>query len=193
MGEIIFDAACTLNGYLAAENHSLDWLFQVPGAQEPDPSLYPSDATVHVQGANTYLWMLEHEELLAHPDRWQELYGQRPTFVFSSRTLPIPRGADVRVRDQPVARALEEIRRAAGEGDIWVFGGGELVGEFFDAKALDRLALTIAPVTLAGGAPVLPRNIAATQLQLMHCAAAGEFARLVYEVRYPDNVAGPQQ
>ena len=185
MGQIIFDAACTLNGFLADEQHSLQWLFEVPGAGEPDPSLFPSHAAVHVEGANTYLWVLEHEDLLGHPQRWQELYGNKPTFVFTSRDLPIPRGADVRLVSGVVADALPGIREAAGDGDIWVLGGGELVGQFIDARALDRLALTIAPATLRGGAPVLPRNIGADQLQLVHAAQTGPFARLVYEVGFP--------
>lgn len=48
MSEIIFDAAVSLNGYLADENHGLQWLFDVPGAQEPDPDLLPKNVGVHV-------------------------------------------------------------------------------------------------------------------------------------------------
>ena len=77
---------------------------------------------------------------------------------------------------------LDEIREAADGGDIWVMGGGDLVGQFHDADALDRIALTIAPATLDGGAPLLPRNIGADRLRLIEARPAGPFARLVYEV-----------
>jgi dihydrofolate reductase len=65
---------------------------------------------------------------------------------------------------------------------VWLVGGGELVGQLFDAGALDEVALTVAPVFLDGGAPLLPRRIESDRLRLLSAAAHGQFARLVYEV-----------
>lgn len=183
MGEIIFDAAITLNGYLADENHSLSWLFDVPGAHEPDPDLLPKGVSVHVEGANTYLWMLEHENLLAEPAKWQQFYGSIPTYVFTTRQLPVPDGADVRFISGSVSAALPAIRQAAGGNNIWVLGGGELLGQFLDVGALDLLALTVAPATVAGGAALLPRTIGSERLELVEARQAGPFARLVYRVK----------
>ncbi|MDN6567150.1 MAG: hypothetical protein L0K65_08925, partial [Actinomyces sp.] len=95
MARIIFDTAATLNGWIADDQGSLSWLFEVEGGTEPDPDLLPAGATVLVEGSPTYEWMLREEDLLAHPERWQQVFGPRPTFVFTSRDLPIPRGADV--------------------------------------------------------------------------------------------------
>ncbi len=53
---------------------------------------------VLVQGSTTDEWVLRQERLLAEPDRWRSFYGERPTVVFSTRELPIPEGADVRLR-----------------------------------------------------------------------------------------------
>lgn len=183
MGRIIFDSATTLNGWIADEAHSLDWLFSVEGGDEPAEGLYPSRAAVLVEGSTTYEWVLEHEKLMEFPERWAELYGEKPTFVFSSRELPIPDGADVRVVSGPVAEALPAIRAAAGDGDIWVVGGGELAGQFLDIGALDEIALSIAPVALAAGAPLLPRRLESDRLRLASVRQVGQFARLVYEVR----------
>ncbi|WP_347040277.1 dihydrofolate reductase family protein [Glutamicibacter halophytocola] len=72
---------------------------------------------------------------------------------------------------------------AAGEKNIWVLGGGELLGQFLDIDAIDTLALTIAPAALAGGAQLLPRNIGGDRLELAEARPAGPFARLVYRVR----------
>lgn len=182
MSQIIFDAAVSLNGFLADEQRSLQWLFDVPGALEPDASLLPKDVAVHVEGASTYLWMLEHEQLLEHPEKWQEFYPGIITYVFTTRDLPIPAGAEVRLVSGPVAGVLPELREAAGQKHIWVLGGGELLGQFFDVDAIDTLALTIAPAALASGAPVLPRTISSERLQLIEARQAGPFARLVYQV-----------
>lgn len=184
MGRIVFDTATSLNGWIADEQHSLSWLFAVDGGTEPDPRLIP-DAAVLVEGSTTYEWVLAHEDVLAHPERWAGFHGHRPTFVFTTRELPVPEGADVRFVSGPVADALPAIRAAAGDGDIWVVGGGELAGQFLDAGALDEIAVSIAPALLTGGAPLLPRRVEADRLRLVSTRAAGQFARLVYEVTPP--------
>lgn len=183
MGKIVFDAAVTLNGFLADENHSLQWLFEVEGADDLDPGLLPTDVAVHVEGANTYLWVLEHEKFMDEPAKWQAYYGERPTYVFTHRDLPIPEGADVRFLQGQVAQHLPELRATAGDGNIWVLGGGELLGQFLDIDELDELALTIAPATVASGASLLPRAICSHRLHLVEARQAGPFARLRYVVR----------
>ncbi len=182
MGSIIYDTATTLNGYLADENHSLDWLFAVEGGQEPTPEQYPADARVLVYGSHTYEWVLREENLLAEPAKWQALWEDKPTFIFTSRDLPIPEGADVRLIRGSVAEALSAIRAAAGDGDIWVMGGGDLAGQFLDAGALDTIALSVAPAALPGGAPLLPRRLGPDRLSLVSAGAQGQFARLIYRV-----------
>ena len=182
MGAIIFDTATTLNGFLADEHNSLDWLFAVDGGEHPDAGLFPADAAVMVEGSTTYAWVLAESDILAHPEKWQEFHGHKPVFVFTTRDLPAPQGADIRFVAGPVADALPAIREAAGGGDIWVVGGGDLAGQFFDAGALDRIAVSVAPATLPAGAPLLPRRIGPDRLRLRSAHAAGQFARLVYDV-----------
>ena len=48
---------------------------------------------------------------------------------------------------------------AAGDRNVWIVGGGDLAGQFADAGLLDEVIVSIAPVTLGGGAPLLPRRI----------------------------------
>ena len=75
------------------------------------------------------------------------------------------------------------LRDAAGDGNIWVVGGGDLAGQFFDAGALDRIAMSIAPVALDGGAPLFPRRVESDRLTLVSAEAVGQFARIIYDVR----------
>ncbi|MFM9377378.1 dihydrofolate reductase family protein [Gordonia sp. VNK21] len=182
MSRIVYDTATTLNGWIADEQDSLDWLFAVPGGDEPPEGTYPESATVLVMGSHTYEWVLRHEDLLTRPERWQEWYAGKHTFVFSSRALPIPDGADITLVSGPVADALPRLRAAAGGADIWVMGGGDLAGQFLDAGALDRIAVSVAPAALPGGAPLLPRRVGPDRLRLVSAEAVGPFARLVYEV-----------
>lgn len=182
MGRIVFDTATTINGWIADEDNSLAWLFAVGNGENPDEGLFPSNAAVLVEGSTTYEWVLAESDLLAHPERWQDFHGHRPTFVFTTRRLPVPEGADVRFVSGPVADVLPAIRDAAGDGDIWVVGGGDLAGQFLDAGALDEIALSVAPVALTGGAPLLPRRVESDRLRLESVSAVGQFARLVYRV-----------
>ncbi|MGH1549870.1 dihydrofolate reductase family protein [Leifsonia poae] len=188
MGRIVFDTATTINGWIADEQNSLTWLFAVPGGEEPAEGLLPADATVMVEGRTTYEWVLAETDILAHPERWNEFHGERPCFVFTHRELPVPEGADIRFVSGSVADALPTIREAAGDGDIWVVGGGDLAGQFLDAGALDEIAISIAPVALTGGAPLLPRRVESDRLHLESAEAIGQFARLRYRVSGPVSV-----
>ncbi len=183
MGRIIFDTAASIDGFIADEDDSLAWLFATDGGQTPDDEVLPVNAGVLVEGSTTYEWVLAESDIVAHPERWQEFHGDRPTFVFTTRELPVPAGADVTFLRGPVRDALPRLRDAAGERDIWVVGGGDLAGQFFDAGVLDEIAVSVAPVTLGAGAPLLPRRIESDRLTLESAKAVGQFARLVYRVR----------
>jgi dihydrofolate reductase len=182
MGKIIFDTASTINGWIADEQNSLAWLFAVENGETPDAELLPQDTTVMVEGSTSYEWVLAESDILANPEKWEEFHGTKPVFVFTTRDLPVPDGADVRFVSGSVADALPAIREAAGDGTIWVVGGGDLAGQFLDAGALDELAISIAPVTLTGGAPLFPRRVESDRLRLESARAVGQFARLIYSV-----------
>lgn len=182
MTRTVYYTSTTLNGFLADENNSLAWLFAVDDTDGPDIAAFMDTMGVFVEGSTTYEWILREENLLAEPGKWQQFYGDKPTYVFTSRTLPVPDGADVRFVNGSVDAVLPEIVAAAGELDVWVVGGGELAGQFLDADALDELVLTIAPAALTGGAPLLPRNIGPERLTLRSATQFGAFAQLTYAV-----------
>ncbi|MDX2375425.1 dihydrofolate reductase family protein [Microbacterium sp. LRZ72] len=186
MTRFLFDTATSLDGFIADEANSLGWLFAVPHGTTPDDELLPSGHRVMVEGSTTYEWLLAESDLLAHPEKWHEFYGDRPVFVFTSRDLPVPEGADVRFVGGPVADALPVIRAAADGGDVWVVGGGDLAGQFLDAGALDRIAISIAPVALGAGAPLFPRRIESDRLTLIEAKAVGQFARVIFDVQRAD-------
>lgn len=192
MPRVLFFTATTLNGFLADEHDSLDWLFAVPGADSPGESYdhFLAGIGVLVMGSTTYEWVLDHERLLEHPEKWTQYYADRPTFVFSSRRLrPVP-GADVRFVSGAVQDHWPAIAHAAGALDVWVMGGGDLVGQFDDAGHLDELAVSVAPATLPSGRPLLPRRIGSDRLRLLSVAQAGQFAELRYAVSRQAHPAG---
>lgn len=187
MTQFVYYTAATLNGFLADQDHSLEWLFAVEGTDGPDMAGFMDTVGVFVEGSSTYEWVLKAENLLAEPRKWQQFYGARPTYVFTSRELPVPDGADVRFVSGDVAAVLVDITSSAGSRDVWVVGGGDLAGQFLDCGSLDRLVLTLAPAALISGAPLLPRNVGAGQLKLQSASQQGEFAVLTYAVQGREN------
>jgi dihydrofolate reductase len=80
--------------------------------------------------------------------------------------------ASVRFARDDVRCVHDEMTQAAGGKDLWVVGGGDLVGQFHDAGLLDEVWLQYAPVTLGSGAPVLPRHV---ELRLEEVARNHDF------------------
>ncbi|WGL53883.1 dihydrofolate reductase family protein [Nocardioides sp. BP30] len=186
MTRFVYATATSLDGFLADADNSLDWLFAVDGGEDSIAGLsaFVEGVTVMVEGSTTYRWVVEHEDLMAAPRRWQEFYGEKVTFVFSSRTdLPLVPGADIRVLSGPVEAHAELLRDAAAGKDVWIVGGGDLAGQFWEAGLLDEIMLSVAAVTLGSGAPLLPRRIESSRLRLFGVKQVGQFAELRYAVR----------
>jgi dihydrofolate reductase len=184
MPRVIFYTATTLNGFLADDHDSLEWLFAAPGGEGGDDSFqqFLAGIGVLVQGSSTYRWVLEHEDLVAHPEKWPSYYGERPTWVFSSKEQPVVPGVDIRFSSGDVRDVWPQIRDSAGDGDVWIVGGGDLAGQFADAGLLDEIRVSIAPATLASGKPLLPRDLGPDRLELISVRQAGAFAELTYAV-----------
>ncbi len=183
MSRVIYNTATTLNGFLADDEHSLSWLFVVPGAGpvEAEFSGFLRGVGALVMGSATYEWLLDHENLLEQPEKWY--YGDMVSFVLSSRPLPQITGADIRFRNGDVGQLWDELAAAAGDRDIWLVGGGDLVGQFADEGHLDEIRVSVAPVTLASGKPLLPRRLESDRLHLTSVRQSGQFAELIYSVR----------
>ena len=177
--------ATTLDGFIADERNSLDWLFEVDRGENPGSEFTEFFAGVGAMamGATTYEWVLEHEQVLENPDKWREWYGGRPAWVFTHRELPATPGVEMHFVQGDVAPVHAEMKEAAGDKNIWLVGGGDLVGQFADQGLLDEILVGVAPVTLGGGAPLLPRRLTAAQLELVELERQGQFARLRYRVR----------
>jgi dihydrofolate reductase len=77
--------------------------------------------------------------------------------------------------------------KAAAGKNVWLVGGGDLVGQFHDQGLLDEIHVQIASVTLGAGKQLLPRKITSPPLRLLSTRAIGTgFAELVYEVPHPE-------
>ncbi|GAA2560938.1 dihydrofolate reductase [Neomicrococcus aestuarii] len=168
----IFYTASTLDGFLATEDHSLEWLMRQDFDQE-GPMAYPAfvqNVGALVMGRSTYEWLREHE------DKWG--YSQ-PTWVFTHQDLPLPDGADVRIVGGSVSENFESIEASAQGKDVWVVGGGDLASQFAAAGHLDEIWVQFAPVMLGNGQPLFTQEL---DLELVELAQNRAFVCTRYRV-----------
>lgn len=178
-------AASSLDGFIAAPQNSLDWLLQFGDVEGTSYPAFIREVGALAMGSNTYEWILRYESRPDSPSASPWPYEQ-PAWVFSSRALPAVPGADIRFVSGDVRPVHREMVAAAGGKNIWIVGGGELAGQFYDQDLLDELIIQVTSVTLASGAPLLPRVIASPPLRLLAANTYGEaFAELRYAVPHP--------
>jgi dihydrofolate reductase len=176
--------ATSLDGFIATKDDSLEWLFSLGDVNETSYPEFIKNVGALAMGSATYEWMLRHVLKPESGSAGAWPYSQ-PMWVFSHRTLPGVPGADVRFANGNVRPIHEQMRKAANGKNIWVAGGGDLVGQFYDAGLLDDIIVQIGSVTLGSGKPLLPRQITSPSLKLVSVREMGEgFAELRYEVRY---------
>ena len=172
--------ATTLDGFIADPDDSLDWLFT--RAQDKDgPQNYGAfiaEVGALAMGATTYEWILDHEFSGKDPSEWKWPYDL-PCWVFTHRELDVVPNAAIEFTSGDVAPVHEAMAAAAGDRNVWVVGGGDLAGQFADAGLLDEVIVSIAPVSLGAGKPLLPRRI---ELRLEELGRNGDFAAARYSV-----------
>jgi dihydrofolate reductase len=174
--------ATSLDGFIAGPDHSLDWLMQFGEPEGDHYEQFIRDVGAVAMGSSTYQWILDNH-VHANADKPAPWPYEQPSWVFTSRTLPTVPNADIRFVEGDVEPVYAQIANAAGDRNLWIVGGGDLVGQFHDRGLLDELIVTVAPVTLGAGAPLLPRAITSPPLRLVSARAHGDtFAALRYEV-----------
>ncbi len=175
MTRTTYYTATTLDGFIADEHDSLAWLFeqQIDEGGAGDYSQFIADIGAIVMGATTYAWLGAHQR--ATGESWAY---DVPCWVFSHREHE-PLGDGIHFVAGDLSDLHPAIVESAGGRDLWVVGGGDLAGQFADLGLLDRVVVSIAPVTLGAGRPLFPRR---HDLKLVDLGRNGDFAVATYDV-----------
>jgi dihydrofolate reductase len=168
--------ASSLDGYIATADDGLDWLLQFDGFDGGKESYdaFMAEVGCIVMGGGTYAWLMEHE-----PGHWPS--PTTPCWVFTHHELAAPPDADITFVRGPVTEFAADLKDAAGGRNVWVVGGGVLAAQFADAGLLSELILSVIPVVLGSGKPLLPLAGPTAPLELF---ASRTFGRGVVELRY---------
>lgn len=174
----IYFAASSLDGFIADKHNSLDWLFQFGEPKGNYIENFLNTVGALAMGSTTYQWMCDHL-----PEFGDGSWPYKiPAFVFTSRKLAPYPNADIRFVNGDVGPVHEQMVQEAKGKNIWIVGGGELVGKFYDADLLDELIIQFVSVTLGEGAPLLPRKLRRTLKLESVRRLDQEFVELRYKV-----------
>jgi dihydrofolate reductase len=178
MADFVYYVGSSLDGYIAQDGGGLAWLEKfndVEGLGDSYRSFEQGVGCV-VMGGDTYQWIRDH-----HPGEWSY---RVPCWVFSHHELAADDGVDVVIVRGDVAVFADELRRDAGEKDIYIVGGGDLAGQFLGAGLLHRIVVTYVPVVLGGGVPLFGARALGTarDFRLVGLTQRGGTVELDYRV-----------
>jgi len=139
---VTYGAACSLDGFIAGPDHSLDWLHFSRDVQEFFGAFMATVDTI-VMGRKT--WEASAGQI--GPDG----YGMR-TYVFSSTLERIDHSGVELVRSD-AGEFVRDLKQKAGKG-ICVMGGGELACSLLRAGVIDEVGLNVHPLLLGSGVPL---------------------------------------
>lgn len=168
--KVILYIAASLDGYIATEDESLDWLFTVEGEGDNGYHEFYNTVDTILMGRRTYDWIVKME-------KGNFPYKNKDCYVFS-RTHTGKNEKVEFVNDDIVAftKSLKE----SGGKDIWLVGGGSLLHTFMEEKLVDEFIITIAPTLIGSGIPLFPKSDLKHMLQLKNVRRFNQFVQIHY-------------
>jgi dihydrofolate reductase len=171
MRRVRYAVACSLDGFIAGPKGQFDW---IPPDPEVDAAQDFSRYDTLLIGRRTYDVMRAHGE---------PTFPGKANYIFS-RTLTradIPKSS---ILSSTPEQTVAELRNQPENGkDIWLFGGGELFRTLVAALLVDEIELTVIPILLGNGIPLLPPSGERVSLQLTdHRIYTSGIASLTYSI-----------
>ena len=173
MRPVRYSVAASLDGFITDASGGYDWIPHDPAVDFA--ALFERVDTV-LMGRRTW----ETVQAAGGGPGWPP---RTRVYVFS-RTLQPDQQADVRIVAADATATVAALRAEPGDGEIWLFGGSHLFGSLLAAGQVDRVEVTVVPILLGRGTPLVSPSIAATPLTLtgMHRYPTG-MVTLSYDVR----------
>jgi dihydrofolate reductase len=170
--KIIVNLATSADGFIARPDGNIDWLTDRPapkgfyGLPEFERSI---DAKI--LGRKTFEQSIE---LGAR-------FSTGPIhYVFSRQLSPASVPPRVRFVTEPIRTFAERLRTQPGK-NVWMMGGGDIIASFLDEGAIDEVIITIVPVFIGEGIPLLSPRHRTVELRLI---AVQDFPDSVVQVHY---------
>jgi dihydrofolate reductase len=169
MRKVTYSAAVSLDGYIAGPDEAIDWIM---GSDDVDSILKEA-----WRGVDTILMGRRTWDFAVRAGGGGGFGGKIRTFVFSRNMAEAPKRAEL-VRND-AAGFVRGLKAETG-GNIFLMGGGELASALIEGGAVDELSLSIHPLLLGGGVPLLrpmARRVALERIEARPIAKGCVYAR----------------
>ena len=166
MTKIIVYIASSLDGYIARENGSIDWLPEV--TESGYDAFYKSVDTV-IMGKITYDQIQTFGE---YP------YKDKKSFVFTRTNQNKDENTEF-VSD--IEKFVKDGFPNAGE-NIWLVGGRRIISSFLKQGVVDEIIISVIPVLLGKGIPLFKNVENETKLEFVKTETYGQLVDLHYKV-----------
>jgi dihydrofolate reductase len=138
--------ACSLDGFIAREDGSIDWLNEYENNAKTDygySEFYVSIGTV-LMGRKTY------EQVLGFGE-WP--YKEKKVYVFTRQKEPLKREKNVEFISGDIGEFVCQLKEKA-EQDLWIVGGSQLIKVFLKENLIQDFVIFIVPIILGSGIPL---------------------------------------
>ena len=154
---VIVHIAASADGYIARPDGDLDWLTSRPAPKGfYGMNAFMKTIDTSIMGRKTY------DMSLTLGAKFDE---KHPAIVFSRQAPPEDAPKGVQFVNVNVSSFVHELKSQPGK-DIWLMGGGDLIASFLDADAIDEFVVSVVPVFIGDGIPLIARRHRHTPLEL---------------------------
>lgn len=155
--KVIVHIATSADGYIARPDGDLEWLTSRP-APKGFYGMADFVKTIDTKliGRKTYEASLSLGAKFDSKDRY---------IVFSRHAPPDDAPAGVEFVSDQISPFIDQLREQPGK-DIWLMGGGDLIASFLDEHAIDEFVVSVAPVFIGDGIPLIARRHRHVPLEL---------------------------
>jgi dihydrofolate reductase len=147
---VIVHVATSADGYIARPDGDLEWLTSRPAPEGfYGMNAFMKSVDTKLLGRKTY------EESLRLGATFDAKKGR--TIVFSRQTPPSDAPPGVEFVNGAIGAFVSRLREEPGK-DIWLMGGGDLIASFLDEQAIDEFVVSVVPVFIGDGIPLIARR-----------------------------------